>query len=499
MLRILLLTYSFLLMTSQLFSSADTDKMQNYNDAVEEGWIDRIVGTFASMRGHIIHGKMDEIQLKSRLDKFNINNLMTNGPVESDLLSKEAQELILMSLNDLPKVYDVHLHNLGYDEGNFLNPKAAAMGTATTESYLTFTVLRYAAGMSKNRGSTQEARRRIQLYVQNFPKVTAFILPIHPAISPGGKVDWENTGNYLSNESALTTALTFKDGIEGSTIVPATSVHPFDMDWKQKLHDAHEKGIRLVKWMPPQSIQPDSPHIDEYYKTLVDLNMTLIAHSGPEHALPALDGNKEWEDWGNPLRFRNALKLGVNVILAHSGHRDFIPDLDNPGQNIRGYQLFFRLAKEAHQKNISGEWKGKLYGDLGAVTTFYGPDFVKELLLHVNEPGVRIIYGSDYPYTNLIADDAYEMFEGHEILEDWMTIPLQEIRAWNPLLANFIFARMIKYEGISFPDSTFTGNFKDGALYLYDEEVWKKYKESINLISSKKQCADTSECRIKIR
>ncbi len=111
-----------------------------------------------------------------------------------------------------------------------------------------------------------------------------------------------------------------------------------------------------MKWMPPQSIPPDSDLLDDYYQTLKHLNITLIAHAGPEHTIPTHEQNKHWEDWGNPLRFRKPLQIGVNVILAHCGHHDLIPDLDHPQSiEVPGYELFLRLAKETYQKNQTGE------------------------------------------------------------------------------------------------------------------------------------------------
>lgn len=144
------------------------------------------------------------------------------------------------------------------------------------------------------------------------------------------------------------------------------------------------------------------------------LGMTLIAHAGPEHTIPTNEDNKSWVDWGNPLRFRRALQLGVNVILAHCGHRDKIPDLDDPSQPlVRGFDLFLRLAYEVHLKNQTGEWTGKLLD----------PAKVK---------------------------------------------PLKEIRNWNPLLANYVFARnlALEHQGylIRFPEATFSGELLESAL-----------------------------------
>lgn len=466
------------------WAEGDFQKVREYYSLYEESHLDRFLGYVACRMGVIIQGDVNQEQLSNNLDTFDVNKLLMQGPYINNILSISAQQLIYSSLCDVDRVLDVHLHNFGYDEGCYLNPQAASFQKASWMGYFTFMVLRYAAGVSSPIGSTQEARKRIHLYVKHFPKLHGFILPIHQAILPDGKIDWNSTGSYLTNQSAMKTALTFDH--PHSQIIPAVTVHPFDTMWQEKLIQAHEQGICLVKWMPPQSIPPDSELLDDYYKLIKQLNMTLIAHSGPEHAIPTNEKNVQWADWGNPLRFRRALQMGVNVILAHSGHKDLVTDLDHPEKiKVPGYQLFFRLAREAHQKNQTEEWTGKVYGDLAAVITHYGPDFIKELLIHSQEEGIRFIYGSDYPFTNLIRpkNDSYEKCAQAGLLSPEKVSMLKEIRAWNPLLANYVFTRnlALKQEGkdIQFPLSTFTGKFKDTELNLVNYEVWNRAKHFI--------------------
>lgn len=61
--------------------------------------------------------------------------------------------------------------------------------------------------------------------------------------------------------------------------------------------------------MPPQSIPPDADQLDEYYLFMKEKGMMLIAHTGPEHTIPTNENNRDWQDWGNPLRFRKALQM----------------------------------------------------------------------------------------------------------------------------------------------------------------------------------------------
>jgi len=454
--------------------SEEGDALEEYYALHAESTLDRVLKKIACKLGVIIHGNMNQEQLAAHLSSFNIMQLLALGPYPNATLSLAAQKLIFDSLQ-LPQIYDIHIHNLGYDEGNYLNPNSAAKSLATWSDYFTFMVLRYAAGMSSPQGSTQEARKRIQLYAEHFPKLYGIVLPIHPAVLAGGTIDWENTGSYLTDEAAIKTAQTFSS--DHSKLVAAASIHPFDLQWKWKMLKAHSQGIRLIKWMPPQSIPPDSSQIDEYYMTMKSLDMTLIAHAGPEHTIPTNEGNAQWEGWGNPLYFRKPLQLGVNVILAHCGHKDMIPDLDDPAQSlIPGYQLYLRLARETHLKNQTGEWTGKLYGDLAGVLAHYGSDFIRELLLCANEAGVNLIYGSDYPITNLVqpSQDAYNECAMSGLLHQGKVKPLKEIRNWNPLLANYVFARNLRIETqegtIAFPEETFSGKMFESAK-LFEESA----------------------------
>lgn len=73
----------------------------------------------------IVHGNLNQEELSQHLEKFDIQRLMFEGPYQCPILSLEAQKLIYDSLQGINKVYDIHLHNLGDDEGNFLNPQSS--------------------------------------------------------------------------------------------------------------------------------------------------------------------------------------------------------------------------------------------------------------------------------------------------------------------------------------------------------------------------------------
>lgn len=442
------------------WAQGNSQVAKDYYASHAETWLDRPLRSVNCLIGVIIHGDLSQDQLQAKLSSFDIKKLLTKGPYDHSLLSVPAQRLISESLK-IERVIDIHLHNLGYDEGNYLNPAISTRGKTSFGEYAKWLVIRYAAGMTDPSGSTEEARRRIHLYAHHFPKLQGFILPIHKAFQ-GDRADWKNTGNLLKNRSALRTAQTYQDS--DSHLYSAASVHPGDPKWAHKLKKAHDQGIRLVKWMPPQGIQPDHSDYAPFYRAMADYGMVLIAHGGPEHALQV---KAEWQDYGNPLRFRMPLQIGVHVIIAHCGHNDLMPDHDvQISQLLPGNELFARLAREAYSRN----WPGKLFGDLAAVPAHYGPDFVRKLLEYSQEPAFRFIYGSDYPYTNLVkpGSDAFPLLAKSRLLDENLVEPLKQIRQWNPLLAYYICTRQltceIEHNRVRFPDATFTGQFSDISL-----------------------------------
>lgn len=383
----------------------------------------------------------------------NVSNKQLAHKLKANRLSLQARSLLERSLKGLTRVIDSHLHILGYDKGNYLSP-----GLNRGFSGMKWAVIHCAAtGTSQQAGSTDLAVERLQLYAQHFDKLQGMILPIHPALTESGKIDYAHTGSSLCNRVAVAAAKTFKGS--RSRLLPAVSIHPGCPTWEKQLVEAHAKGIRMLKWMPPQGINPSDPRWDDFYKKLASLGIVLIAHSGPEHAVP---GPAKWQDYGNPRFFERPLQLGVNLILAHSGHKE-------------KWQNFLALAEEAQKQN----WPGKLYGDLAGML-HYGADFVENLVKISQRPGVRILYGSDYPYTNLIPPrkDPLKILAARGLLDQRFVAPLQEIRSLNPLLGNFVAVRQIKLQGLSFPDETFTGDFADGSIKLMDESAWQAYLKS---------------------
>lgn len=380
----------------------------------------------AGCLGYIVNGNVDNKQLATRLSAAKICDIVKNGVRVDSTLSIGARDLIhrtYQKLNQSPEIYDIHMHILGYDSDNFLHPNLDK-----GLSGIKWSVIHNAAtGAISAEGSTNLSIERLQIYARHFPKLKGTILPIHCAWDQNGKPEFQNTASYLGNSTAVLAA----QGQE--SLQPAVSIHPKDPDWKLKMEHAAVKGIRLIKWYPPQGVNP-TDNCKEFYSEMVKNKMVLIAHSGHSHALSL---PKQWEHFGDPENFKEALEAGVDVILAHCGGEERIDQ-------------FEKLGAEAKDKN----WKGKLYGDLSGAT-HKSPTFLARLMDLAQKPHINIVYGSDYPYTNL-GKARYNFYATQGWLKKNEVEPLNEIRQANPLLANFIAMSILTIKGNQFPIKTFT-------------------------------------------
>jgi predicted TIM-barrel fold metal-dependent hydrolase len=168
------------------------------------------------------------------------------------------------------------------------------------------------------------------------------------------------------------------------------SVHPFRDDAIEELETYKERAV-LCKWMASaQFIDFDNPlakaKLEKFYKKLAELKLPLLIHTGVETSIPA--SKEGYDKFNDPRYMRDALNMGVTVILAHCGcsYFDILLKQDNFVKEA------INLFKE--QETEHPEWK--LYGDISAL---FSPFRKRKILKEVfeNIPASKLIYGSDYP------------------------------------------------------------------------------------------------------
>ena len=146
--------------------------------------------------------------------------------------------------------------------------------------------------------------------------------------------------------------------------------------------------MSVIKWLPnSQGIDPSSELCDPFYAKMVELDLTLLVHTGHEHAVNFAYLNN---NYGNPLLLRRPLNLGVRVIAAHVATEGTSEDTEStPPKKVPCFELLLRLMREEKYKRI-------LFADISAIT---GSKRIPHLgaLLAATDIHSNLVYGSDYP------------------------------------------------------------------------------------------------------
>jgi uncharacterized protein len=201
----------------------------------------------------------------------------------------------------------------------------------------------------------------------------AVVLALDGVVDPSGELDRVATEVYVPNEFVA------REVAKHPNLLWGASVNPLRHDALARLHWAAEHGAVLVKWLPSiQHVDPSDPRLVEFYRALADLKMPLLTHTGTEHSFT--DAKDELCD---PERLRLPLELGVTIIAAHAG----------TAGKYNGERSFERLARMMIRHP-------NLYADISSLTQLNKIGHLRETLGRPEFTG-RLIYGTDYPLTNM--------------------------------------------------------------------------------------------------
>jgi len=268
----------------------------------------------------------------------------------------------------------------------------------------------------------------------------------------GGEVLWERTGFYVPDAYARDTARAYPQVFEW-----VASVHPYRADCAEALERARREGARGVKWLPAaMGIDPGSPLCDRFYAALARLRLPLISHAGLERAVMGTDV----QDYGNPLRLRRALDVGVRVVVAHCASMGQDRDLDRgaDGPVVDSFELFARLMDEPRYAKL-------VHGDISAVTQVNRAGGTLARLLERDDWHPRLLNGSDYPLPGLMPIFSVEFIVSLGLLDPAAGPVLSEIRTHNPLLFDFVLKRSLRRSGKRLAASVFqTRRFFEGRV-----------------------------------
>ena len=197
----------------------------------------------------------------------------------------------------------------------------------------------------------------------------AVILAMDGVIGPDGQLDTNLTEVYVPNEFVAAMAA------QHTNLLFGASVNPLRPDAVERLTWAKAHGAVLVKWLPSiMEFDPSDPRFIPVYNKLVELNLPLLSHTGPDHSFSKADAAL-----GDPEKLRLPLSLGVTVIAAHVA-------ASGKYHGERGADRLARMMREYPN----------LYADISALTLVNNLGYLHRAV-HRPEFAGRLVYGSDFP------------------------------------------------------------------------------------------------------
>jgi mannonate dehydratase len=345
---------------------------------------------------------------------------------------------------DPAKVWDAHTHLIGAGDspsGVYVNPRMESL--LRPQHYARRLFFLNAGCAHEAPGNVDRAYvARMRNLLDAMPRgVKALLYAFERTHREDGTPDLERTSFFVPDAYARDTARAAPDRFEW-----VASIHPYRADALEALEAAARDGARAVKWLPNvMAMDPASPRCDRFYAALARLDLPLVSHVGHEAAVLG-----DTPDLGNPLRLRRALEAGVRVIGAHCASRGQDRDLDRGphGPFVDSFALFARLMDEPR-------YAGRLYGDLSAITQLNraGPALVQ--VIERSDWHVRLLNGSDYPLPGVMPIFSMQYLVQLGLLDPAAAPVLSEVRAYNPILFDFVLKRHLRSGGRALPASVF--------------------------------------------
>lgn len=369
------------------------------------------------------------------------------GFLPQQTLSDEANQLIQKAFDDLEEPwvdYHVHLVGLGTQD-TFVNPKMKSFWHPL-QYYLYHIYLRVGGISDEHKANAQYLQQLIG-WIKGFPKPGKVnLLALDKFYRQNGKVDLDQTTFYVSNNIVNEVAQRYPQ-IFNRTI----SVHPYRQDALEELQKWHQRGVRIIKWIPnAMGVDPSDPALEAYYDFVKTHDMVILTHSGIELAVDAAS----YQQFGNPLLWKNALDKGVKVIFAHVGSLGQCEDLDHADTpQVDCFDLAIRMM--SHPK-----YTHHLFADISATVLINRKSDVLQTLLSRTDLHPRLINGSDYPIPAINVVISLQLLAHRGLLKQAEIAPLREIYDHNPLLFDFVLKRTIAHPETDqrFPAALFIEN-----------------------------------------
>lgn len=345
---------------------------------------------------------------------------------------------------DASKLIDVHAHLLGTgDSGSGCSVHASMGQWWRPLELLRRKVILNAACVDEAKASVDlQYVRRLQDLAQDFPAGARWWLFAfaHAADDEGReRADWSTF--HVPDAYAAQVAAQHAARFEW-----VASIHPYREDAVQRLQHAAAQGARAVKWLPSaMNIDLESARCRPFYDALARLRLPLIVHCGEEKAAP---GARQ-EAFGNPLKVRVPLALGVPVIVAHAASLGHALDTDKPSApKVAAFDLWARLMQE-HRGS------GLLMADISAVFQRNRSPVAWRQIVGRDEWHGQLLNGSDYPLPGVMPLFAPHKLVQAGLLDSTAAPTLLALREHNPLLFDFVLKRQLRLGPTRLPVGVF--------------------------------------------
>ena len=343
---------------------------------------------------------------------------------------------------DASLVWDSHAHLLGVGDGGtgcWINPRMRSLLSPKLYLQKMFFLNGACVGNASEKAKSVDAdyvTRMKQLMDEMPVGAKAMLFAFDYTHNTEGKIDLDKSAFHVPN-SYVAKVVAQHSGrfcFVGSLHPHGTSAENMDAAIAKLVDD----GAVAIKWLPAaMGIDPASPRCDAMYAALKKHNLPLITHAGEERAV---DGAHQ-QHFGNPLRLRRPLDMGVKVVIAHcaSMGRDVDLDKGEGAQPVPSFVLFERLMDEKR-------YASNLFADISAVPqTNRSPALAR--IVARDDWAHRLVNGSDYPLPGVMPLFSVDALVERGWLGKSEGVFIKSIREYNPLLFDFVLKRTLNING----------------------------------------------------
>ena len=334
---------------------------------------------------------------------------------------------------DAAALWDVHAHLLGTgDSGSGCSIHASMNQWWKPLPYVRRRAILNAACVANDAPSIDRAYvERLLGHTADFPAGARWLLfAFEQAHTDQGAPDADASTVHVPDRYAAKVAAE-----HARRFAWVASIHPYAADALPRLDEAIAQGALAIKWLPSaMNIDLRDARCRPFYDRLAASRLPLIVHCGEEKAVPGAGR----DELGNPLHARVPLEAGVRVLMAHCASLGHARDIDKPSApRVAAFDLFARLMDERAFESL-------LLGDISAAFQVNRSIALQRQIVERGDWHPRLLHGSDHPLPGLMPLYRTRRLADAGLLDAGAATVLDEIRAYNPLLFDFVLKRQLR-------------------------------------------------------